>query len=301
MPAPELASFIINMRDESIVHSSAIDTGAAATVIFAINSDSALIGDSQAGITGPRLQILAAHSRFNPNPAPPTVPAVASVIAAVNDWLRLDVSGGAFAQTLPDAGTFGGFDATGQMILVKETSGTAGLTVAPAGGDTIDGAAAAVTVAAGGAVLFISDGVSDWSRVGDFTAVDRYAPPEKWDQQNVAASQTDVDLTALVSTSFDTIKMIRAGSIVGLSTRFTAAITDATVDSAVVTVTINGAAGTLELSHSSGVNPSGGEATQGPGIDTFVAGDLVGIQITTLGTFAPTSTDIEAWLEVETA
>lgn len=124
------------------------------------------------------------------------------------------------------------------------------------------------------------------------------SPPEKWTQQDVAASQTDVDLFGLVSVNFDTIKAIRAGSIVGLSTRFTAAITDATASSAVVSVTVNGAAGTLALSHSSGTNPSGGEVTQAAGIDTFVAGDLLGIQITTLGTFAPTTTEIEAWMEI---
>jgi hypothetical protein len=129
--------------------------------------------------------------------------------------------------------------------------------------------------------------------------VERFAPPEKWQQPNVAAGQTDVDLGALLSVNYDTIKMIRAGSIVGLSTRFTEAITDANAGSAVVTVTVNGVAGALSLSHSSGSNPNGGEAIQAAGTDTFTAGDLVGIQITTLGTFAPTTTDLEAWLDME--
>lgn len=125
-----------------------------------------------------------------------------------------------------------------------------------------------------------------------------YAPPEKWAMSDVEAELTDEDLSCLVSTSFDTIKAIRAGSIVGLSTRFTEAITDATANSAVVTVTINGVAGTLAISHSSGSNPSGGEATQAPGADTFVAGDLLGVQITTLASFLPVTTDLEAWLEI---
>ncbi len=132
---------------------------------------------------------------------------------------------------------------------------------------------------------------------GGSGAVDLYSPPEKWDQQNISASQTDVDLTAMVSTSFSEIKAIRAGSIIGLSTRLTEAVTDATADSAVVTVTVNGAAGTLSVSHASGTNPSGGQATQAAGVDTFVAGDLIGVQITTLGTFAPTTSDVEAWME----
>jgi hypothetical protein len=122
---------------------------------------------------------------------------------------------------------------------------------------------------------------------------------EKWVQNNVAASQANVDLSALVSTSFDTLKMIRAGSIVGLGTRLTEAVTDATGDSLLVTVTINGAGGTLEISHTSALNPSGGEATQAAGIDTFVAGDEIGVELTTLASFAPVTTDLEAILELE--
>jgi hypothetical protein len=129
---------------------------------------------------------------------------------------------------------------------------------------------------------------------------DLYAPPEKWEQQNIAASQAGVALSAMMSTSFDTLKMIRAGSIVGLSTRLTAAITDATPNSVVITVTKNGAPGTLSLGHSSGSNPIGGEAAQASGVDTFVAGDLLGIEITTLGSFTPINTlDIEAWLDLQ--
>jgi len=121
---------------------------------------------------------------------------------------------------------------------------------------------------------------------------------EKWTQENVAATQTNVDLSAMVSTHFDDIKMIRAGSIVGLGTRFTEAITDANADSCLVEVTVNGVEGNLGISHSSGGNASGGQATQDPGVDTFSAGDRIGVSITTLGTFAPTTTDVEAWLEV---
>jgi hypothetical protein len=129
--------------------------------------------------------------------------------------------------------------------------------------------------------------------------VDHYAPPEKWAQGNVAANQTDVELGTLVSINFDRINMIKAGSIVGLGTKLTEAITDATADSLVATVTINGVAGTLAVSHSSGTNPTGGYATQAAAVDVFAAGDDLGIQITTLGSFAPTTTDLEAWLIVE--
>lgn len=131
------------------------------------------------------------------------------------------------------------------------------------------------------------------------TTTIREMATEKWVQNNVAASQAAVNLSALVSTSFDTLKMIRAGSIVGLSTRLTEAITDATADSLIVKVAINDVAGTLAISHNSGGNASGGEATQAAGIDTFVAGDEIGVELTTLGSFAPTSTDLEAVLELQ--
>ena len=123
--------------------------------------------------------------------------------------------------------------------------------------------------------------------------------PEKWSQSNVAASQVNVALGTLISINFPTIKAIRAGSIVGISTRFSGAITDATANSCVVTVTIGGVAGTLSVSHAAGGNASGGEARQLAGIDTFGAGALIGVQITTLASFLPISTDLEAWLDVQ--
>jgi hypothetical protein len=116
--------------------------------------------------------------------------------------------------------------------------------------------------------------------------------PEQWVQQNVAANQTNVALSALVSTNFDTIKMMRGGSVVGMSTRLTEAITAGTLT---VTLTKNGVAGTLSIPHTSGV---GSVSTQAVGIDTYVAGDLIGIQITTTAGFLPVTTDLEAWLEV---
>jgi len=116
--------------------------------------------------------------------------------------------------------------------------------------------------------------------------------PELWAQANVAANQTGVALSALVSTSFDTVKMIRAGSITGLGTRLTQAITAGTLT---VRVTKNGSPGTLSVVHTTG---TGGNATQAPGIDTYIAGDLIGVQLTTTSGFLPNTTDLEAWLEM---
>jgi hypothetical protein len=121
------------------------------------------------------------------------------------------------------------------------------------------------------------------------------ALPEQWAQLSITPSQTNVPLSAQVSTDFDDLKMIRAGSIVGMATRLVSAITAGTLT---VTVTKNGAAGTLSIVHTNGSNASGGVATQASGIDTYVAGDLIGIQLTTDAGFLPLLNNVEAWLEV---
>jgi hypothetical protein len=225
-----------------------------------------------------------------------TAASAVAVGAPFSSWARLTTAGGAIATPLPSINaapaTFG---QPGCFVLVSEQGGGQQLTVTPAGGDTINGSASAVQVPANGSVLFISDGVSNWAIAAD-RANQRFSPPEQWAQQNVVASQTNVALSAQVSTNFDNIKMIRAGSIVGLSTRLTETITVGTLT---VQVTINGAGGTLLLVHTSVSNPSGGQVTQRAGIDRFVAADLIGIRLTTDAGFLPITTDLESWLEIE--
>jgi hypothetical protein len=85
--------------------------------------------------------------------------------------------------------------------------------------------------------------------------------------------------------------MTRAGSIVGLSTRLTEAITAGTLT---VEVTINGSP-SFALVHTSG---TGSQFTQSAGIDSYAAGDLVGIRITTDAGFLPNTTDLEAYIQV---
>lgn len=119
--------------------------------------------------------------------------------------------------------------------------------------------------------------------------------PEKWAQNNVQANQAAVVLPTLVSINFDDVKMVRAGSLVGLGTRLTENITNGTLT---VRARVNGVAVTLQLVHTSGANAGGGQVTQAAGVDNYVAGDLVGLQITTDAGFLPTTTDIEALLQV---
>jgi hypothetical protein len=122
------------------------------------------------------------------------------------------------------------------------------------------------------------------------------ALPEQWAVQNVPASQTNVVMSAQVSTNFDTFKAVRNGWVVGLATRLTEAITGGTLT---VEVTINGVGTGFMIVHTSGSNPSGGVVvTYIPLAAAYAASDLIGIRFTTDAGFTPTTTDLEAYVEV---
>lgn len=123
-----------------------------------------------------------------------------------------------------------------------------------------------------------------------------YALPEQWAQNDVAASQAAVALSAQVSTNFDDIPAMRAGSLVGLSVRFSETIT---AGQAEIIVTINGAPTALTLVCDSGSNPDGGVVLEAQGVITYSAGDLIGATITTDGSFLPVTTDVECWIQVQ--
>lgn len=125
-----------------------------------------------------------------------------------------------------------------------------------------------------------------------------FALPEQWAQNDVVANQAAVPLSAQVSTNFDDITMVRDGSLVGLVTRFTEVITAGT---ATVIVTINGVATALLIVHTAISNSSGGIATAAFSAIDFVAGDLIGVTITTDAGFLPVTTDVEAWIQVGNA
>jgi hypothetical protein len=92
--------------------------------------------------------------------APATAPLAANFTSSV---IRLDASGGPIAQALPLQPVSGGQAAGGaRRIIVTEESGSVGLTVIPAGANTIDGAVTPVTVPAGGAITLVGDGLNNW-------------------------------------------------------------------------------------------------------------------------------------------
>jgi hypothetical protein len=125
-----------------------------------------------------------------------------------------------------------------------------------------------------------------------------YAPPEQWAYANLTAGLVSTPLSAQVSGDYDDIPEIRAGSVVGLSVRLTTPITAGTVT---VRLTINGAPVGLSLTMTSVLHPSGGVITQAPLLDTYTAGQVLGLVVTTSGDFATSGpVDLEAYLETST-
>lgn len=139
-------------------------------------------------------------------------------------------------------------------------------------------------------------GDTDWTAIGagGGGGAGISSVPEMWNQNPVPASQTGVALETLVSVTFADIKMIRDGSIVGIRTRF---LTNVSAGTATVKITKNGAIGTLGVVSTNASNQGGASNTQDEGIDTYVAGDSIGVKITTDGSFAPTDNSIEVTLE----
>lgn len=121
---------------------------------------------------------------------------------------------------------------------------------------------------------------------------------ELWAQNDVPAATAGGVMQAQLSTNFDEVKMMRPGSIVGISARLTEAVTGG-LGALQVDATINGVivpAAALQVSM--GIGSTGGQTVAAPGVAPYVAGDLVGIKFTSPAGFTPTTTDLEAWLEI---
>lgn len=106
-------------------------------------------------------------------------------------------------------------------------------------------------------------------------------------QQNVLASQSDVAIKASISTNNE-YTMELEGSIIGIAVASNAARSAGTLT---VDVTINGSATGLQAVLD-GTNTTYHYATQIPETDTFSAGDRLGVDYTTDGSWAPTTADI---------
>lgn len=118
-------------------------------------------------------------------------------------------------------------------------------------------------------------------------------------QDNVASSQTGVALARAGDASwaaFDgKVIMLRGGSITAVAVKSNEARTAGTLT---VEVTKNGS-GTGLTAVLDGTNTTFKVTTQDKDTDTFVAGDEIGVTITTDGSWAPNTADIRVAIEVE--
>lgn len=122
--------------------------------------------------------------------------------------------------------------------------------------------------------------------------------PNTWYQDNVAAGQAAVAITlggAVGTFSTTALVMTAAGSITGIGVRTN---DDRTAGSATFEVYKN-AAGTGLTAVLDGTNPKFKFTTQALGSDTFVAGDILDIRVTTTTDWTPVTADVVAFIEIE--
>ena len=118
------------------------------------------------------------------------------------------------------------------------------------------------------------------------------ALPAQWRLDNVPEDETGI--VPMVGSNFTDLMMIRDGSIVGIRVRFTEEITGGEIN---VRPTING-----EEIEDLEVELEGGETTgshtHNIGVVTYEADDVIGVVFRSSAGFAPTTTDLEVWIEV---
>lgn len=116
-----------------------------------------------------------------------------------------------------------------------------------------------------------------------------------WYQDNVPASQSATVASRLSGTAQNAFIPVRAGSITGICIWSNAARSAGTLTAEVY---VNGSATGLQAILN-GTNTTFKATTQAGGIDVFNAGDRIDIRISTDGSWAPTTADVRATLEVE--
>jgi hypothetical protein len=152
-------------------------------------------------------------------------------------------------------------------------------------------------VVLGGEVIrFIHNGSSEWREVGG-----NYETIDGWLQDNVAASQTDVELTRAVGR----FRAVRGGSVTGLVVASTLARTAGTLTVKVFKNTgLADAAGAQLATLTAVLNASNTSRASSylmvHASNTFVAGDGLYITVTTDGAWLPTTAGIRCALEIAT-
>jgi hypothetical protein len=119
-----------------------------------------------------------------------------------------------------------------------------------------------------------------------------------WYQQNVAASQSSVALNLLGTTDNSEVVYPQTGRVIGISVSSNAARTAGTLT---VSPVVNGTASTTLSVSLDGTNTQYNSALQGSAqnINDFTANQSIGVEITTDGSWAPTTADIVVNLFVD--
>ena len=147
---------LCNLQDNTI----AITTPGGAAQSVCVNS-SAVISQTQPAATASAV-INFTRLRWNINPI-----LTGSGTATANDLIECDPTGGPVTVALPPA-----LGIVGQQITVKNiSSSTNGITALPTGADTIDGFSAYATNGPYDSLIYVSDGVSNWSVISGVPVV----------------------------------------------------------------------------------------------------------------------------------
>jgi len=187
-PSPK--ALVLNLLGQNQTGKNVVEAGPGAPVLFGALSSAAQVGAEQSLITKSGILRFGPVGRIQRQvlPLPPAAPATADLEPNPNEQfftlpnviLRCDGRPPGFVQHLPKIN--GGFTmglmalvavyTGGQEVIVAEVKGGGDLTVAPSGGDTIDGwrpphggatpPFTEVKIAPHGSRTFVSDGVDNW-------------------------------------------------------------------------------------------------------------------------------------------
>jgi len=115
-----------------------------------------------------------------------------------------------------------------------------------------------------------------------------YKVPFMFEENNTAANQTAVAIQLATTDAIVEVELPWAGSVIGISISSNAS---RSAGSAIVDATINGTVTGLQATLD-GTNADHHSATQAKDTDSFSAGDLIGVKITTDASWAPNTADL---------
>lgn len=152
------ALLLANVHNGGILNSNSV-AGGPATAIYRDVRQNSLYSTNHSLLSGAQIPFGFFPPRFEVNP---TIYTSATTLPDRQTIVRANASGGAFKLTLPRIQS-GPYNINGYPFWIKEVSGTAGLTLGPSTGDTINGVAADIPIAGGAVQMLVPDVGGDWT------------------------------------------------------------------------------------------------------------------------------------------